>query len=57
VMAFRYWHRARSLPALAILGVLFFSIGNWLNGGRYAACALIWFFIGSLDRQAGDAAS
>jgi hypothetical protein len=57
VMAFRYWHCARSLPALATLGVLVLSFGQWLNGGQYAACALIWLFIGSLDRHAGEAAS
>ncbi|MBV9851476.1 MAG: hypothetical protein JO250_17555 [Armatimonadetes bacterium] len=48
--AFRYWHRARNLAALAILGLLLLELGQWLTGGHYAASMLIWFCIGALDR-------
>ncbi|HZO89116.1 MAG TPA: hypothetical protein VFB38_12335 [Chthonomonadaceae bacterium] len=54
--AFRYWHRARSVVALSLLGVLAASLGQWLNGGHYAACLLIWFCIGALDRAQAEEA-
>jgi len=49
VNAFRYWHRARSIEALGILGVLIISPGQWLTGGLYAHVMLIWVLIGALD--------
>ena len=48
--ALRFWHKTRSLVALAILGLLIVELGQWLNGGHYAVAALIWFSIGALDR-------
>ncbi len=50
VKAVRYWHQARSGVALAIVGILFLTFGQWLNGGQYCAAFLIWFCIGTLDR-------
>lgn len=50
LIALRYWHKSRTLVGLAILGILVFGLGQWLNGGQYAVSALIWFAIGALDR-------
>jgi hypothetical protein len=50
VTAVRYWWRTRSLIALAILGVLGVTIGQWLIGGLYSVSALVWLCIGALDR-------
>jgi hypothetical protein len=50
VTAVRYWWRTRSLIALAILGMLAVSIGQWLIGGLYSVSALLWLCIGALDR-------
>lgn len=48
--AARHWWRARSVLALAVLGLLVVTLGNWLSGGQYALGALIWFTIGAQDR-------
>ena len=40
-----YW-RQRSEAPLLVLGVLIVSFGQWLNGGRYAVSAIIWFLLG-----------
>jgi hypothetical protein len=50
VTAFRHWRASRSFASLAVLGVLFFTLGHWLNGQQYASSMLIWFCIGALDR-------
>jgi hypothetical protein len=50
ITAVRYWARSRSLIALAMVGILTASIGQWLIGGLYAVSALIWLSIGALDR-------
>ena len=47
---FRYWLRTRSLVALAVLGVLAVTFGNWVSGGLYAVSTVTLFCIGALDR-------
>ncbi len=31
---------------LAVMGLMVISLGQWLNGGHYAASPLLWFFVG-----------
>lgn len=40
-----YW-RERTAAPLLVLGVLIVSFGQWLNGGRYAVSAILWFLLG-----------
>jgi hypothetical protein len=49
-LALRNWRETRTLNALAMLGVLLISIGQWDHGGLYSLSMLVWFFIGALDR-------
>lgn len=46
------WRDHRDQVALYAIGILALGIGHWLSGGAYAACPVIWFAIGSLDRSA-----
>jgi hypothetical protein len=55
--AFRCWHLVRSAAALSSLGVLFFALGQWLNGGYYCVAMIVWFTIGALDRAYLEATS
>ena len=48
------WTMTRSLCALVIVGALLNLGGNWLNGGEYSIVALVWLFIGILDRLAQE---
>jgi len=48
--ALGHWRRTRSFEALAILGILLLTTGQWLNGGHYASALLVWFCLGALDR-------
>lgn len=48
--AVRVWHRHRHPLALAVLGVLLFTIGSWLRGGEYSIVAIVWLLIGAVDR-------
>jgi hypothetical protein len=50
VSAFQYWQRTRSTLALSLIGILGVSGLQWLAGGLYALCPLIWLCIGALDR-------
>lgn len=43
----------RDWIAIAALGVLFATAGQWLNGGEYAAAWLPWLVLGWADRRAG----
>lgn len=42
---------SRCAVTLALLGILVMEMGQWLNGGQYATAALVWFCIGSVDRN------
>jgi len=50
VSAFQYWQRTRSTLALSLVGILGVTGLQWLSGGYYALCPLIWLCIGALDR-------
>jgi hypothetical protein len=45
------YYRQRAAAPLVVLGVLIVSLGHWLNGGRYATSAIIWFFLGWVASQ------
>ncbi len=45
----RRWHLSRHPPALSVLGILFVTLGQWLNGGQYSIAMLAWICIGALD--------
>lgn len=47
--ALQYWQKARSLAALAIVGILIQLLGVWFNGGFYAASTLAWLCVGILE--------
>lgn len=49
-LAFRYWHRTRTLDALRTLGILALLLGQWLNGGYYATAMFVWLCIGAMHR-------
>jgi hypothetical protein len=46
----RYWQQSRTLVGLVIVGILVQLIGNWFNGGFYAASTLAWLCVGALER-------
>jgi hypothetical protein len=46
------WNKTRHITYLITLGILVVAIGQWLNGGLYSLCLLIWFLIGIMDRVA-----
>jgi hypothetical protein len=48
--AFMWWRAARQAAALVCVGALVATLGSWLIGGEYSMAALIWFYIGALDR-------
>ena len=50
-MASLYWRGMPSLLSLFILAILVVMIGQWCNGGQYSLAALVWFCIGTLDRE------
>ncbi|MBS0379252.1 MAG: hypothetical protein JSS29_12250 [Proteobacteria bacterium] len=52
--AARWWGRTRRPAALMALGVLVSTLGSWLIGGEYSIAAIIWFYIGSMDRLADE---
>jgi len=45
------YYRQRAAAPLVVLGVLMVGFGQWLNGGRYATSAIIWFFLGWVASQ------
>ena len=58
--ALRLWTHTRSFIAMAVVGILIFSIMGWLKPGHYFVTPFLWFCIGSLDRlytQYGQAES
>jgi hypothetical protein len=55
VTAIQYWRRTRTFIALGLLGLLVLTLGQWLNGGYYATTTLLWFCIGTLDRESSAA--
>jgi hypothetical protein len=42
--------RTRDRAALAVMGLLVISLGQWLNGGYYALSPLLWLLIGWANR-------
>jgi hypothetical protein len=46
-----YWRGMPSLLSLFILAILVAMLGQWCNGGQYSLAALVWFCIGTLDRE------
>lgn len=47
---FQHWRYTRHFFALSLLGISLLALGQWLNGGHYAASMLSMFCIGALDR-------
>jgi hypothetical protein len=41
----------RSFATYATVGVLVVLVGQWLNGGLYAVCPIVWFLMGWVARQ------
>jgi len=52
--ALRWWRRERHVAALVTVGILFVTFGGWLIGGEYSMAALVWFYIGAMDRLVAD---
>jgi hypothetical protein len=50
IMAVRYWMSTRTLTALAVLGCLLVTIGQWDHGSLYVVSTFIWICIGGLER-------
>ena len=48
--ALRWWREQRSFVALATIGVLLVTFGAWLTGSEYSTAALVWFYIGAMDK-------
>jgi hypothetical protein len=48
--ALGWWRAERSFVALATIGVLLVSFGAWLVGGEYSTAALVWIYIGAMDK-------
>ena len=48
--ALRWWRERRSFVALATIGVLLVTFGAWLTGSEYSTAALVWFYIGAMDK-------
>jgi hypothetical protein len=48
--ALRWWQEQRSVVALATIGVLLVTFGAWLTGSEYSTAALVWFYIGAMDK-------
>jgi hypothetical protein len=51
-LAYRTASETRTPIALAALGILVATSGQWLNGGNYAVAWLPWLLLGWLDRPA-----
>lgn len=49
--AVKQWLLLRDFPSLAVIGILAVTLGQWLNGGHYAAAMTVWFLIGGLEWQ------
>lgn len=47
---FVIWRDRRSFMAFVVFGILVSQLGYWLEGGRYSMIAIVWFFIGVVDR-------
>jgi hypothetical protein len=43
--------RNRDIAALATVGLLIVTFGQWLNGGYYALAPLVWVVIGGTTQQ------
>jgi hypothetical protein len=50
----KWWRIERRPAALAVVGILFGTLGGWLIGGEYSVAALLWFLIGLVDRLSRD---
>lgn len=48
------WRHDPSLIALCIIGILVFTAGSFLQGGKYFLSSLVWIVIGALDRRYGE---
>jgi hypothetical protein len=49
--AFIHFRTARTLTALAALGILVVTLGNWLTGMMYCIPPFVFFLIGSIDQR------
>jgi hypothetical protein len=45
------WNHSRNIVFLIGIGLLTVNFTQWLNGGLYSLCFLVWFFIGFIDKQ------
>jgi hypothetical protein len=53
--ALQWWRKERNVIAFATLGILTITFGAWLIGGEYSVAALVWFYVGALDRLSREA--
>jgi hypothetical protein len=44
------WNQTRNTTFLMIIGLLVTGFSQWLSGGLYSLCFLIWFNIGVIDK-------
>jgi hypothetical protein len=44
------WVKTRNITFLLLIGLLASAAGQWLSGGLYSLCFLVWFSIGIMDR-------
>jgi hypothetical protein len=51
-VALRWWKAQRHVVALTTLGIVVVTFGGWLIGGEYSMAALVWFYIGAMDKLA-----
>jgi hypothetical protein len=54
VKAVRWWKAERHRLALATVGIVVATFGGWLIGGEYSMAALVWFYIGAMDKLARE---
>jgi hypothetical protein len=49
--AVKLWIRSRTFASLALVGICVDQIGHYLTGMHFAMGVIVWFCIGSLERQ------
>ena len=48
--ALAWWRAQRDATSLATVGIVFATFGGWLIGAEYSMAALVWFYIGAMDK-------
>lgn len=48
--ALRWWRAERHTIALVTVAIVGVTFGAWLIGGDYSIAALVWFYIGAMDK-------